>query len=245
MTKWNELTDEDKARLREVAAEQKTDEEVREAEAELAIWTKKIWKELPLSYRRLRLSVALVVLVLLGGCSSAEAPETATTPETAATVDMELESLRQRAEEGDADAQYNLGFVYETGLGVPQDDEEAVIWFLRAADQGHAEAQASLGFLYSTGDSVPQNYVEAVRWYRLAADRGFKGEGVLQNYVEAHKWFNLVASRATGDEQKISEEARDLAKARDLVAQLMTPAQLAEAQKLAREWQAAFDARQE
>ena len=88
---------------------------------------------------RLRLSVALVVLVLLGGCSPAETPETAT------TADAELESLRQRAEQGDAQAQADLGFRHSTGQGVPQDDVQAVAWYRKAADQGYAGAQFNLG----------------------------------------------------------------------------------------------------
>jgi len=66
-----------------------------------------------------------------------------------------------------------------------------------------------------------------------------QGQGVPQDFVEAHKRYNLAASRATGDDQK------QYADERDAVAALMTPAQIAEAQTLAREWQAAFDARQE
>ena len=157
---------------------------------------------------RLRLSAALVVLVLLGGCSPAA------TPETAAIVKMELESLRQRAEEGDADAQYELGFVYARGLGVPQDYAQAATWYRLAVDQGHAPAQLNLGVLYRDGEGVPQDY------------------------TEAHKWYNLAAARATDDREPY-------VKVRDLLAKSMTPAQLAEAQRLAREWQAAFDARQE
>jgi len=65
------------------------------------------------------------------------------------------------------------------------------------------------------------------------------GEGVPQDDVEAHKWRNLSASRATGDDREQAAESRDA------LAKLMTPAQLAKAQRLAREWQAAFDARQE
>ena len=86
---------------------------------------------------------------------------------------------------------------------------------------------------------VPQDYAEALKWYRLAADQGHasaqcnlgvmyaNGEGVPQDYVRAHMWFNLSA--AQGDQ--------DAAKNRDDVAKRMTPAQIAEAQKLAREWQ--------
>ena len=163
-----------------------------------------------------RMFVVPVVVALLVGfyvLTLPETPDTATT--TAATVEMELESLRQLAQQGDAGAQYNLGFVYERGLGVPQDDVEAARWTRLAADQGHALAQLSLGDMYAYGRGVPQDY------------------------VEAHKWVNLAASRATGAAQKRYSERRDT------LAKQMTPAQIAEAQKLAREWQVAFDARQE
>ena len=117
------------------------------------------------------LSVALVVLVLLGGCSPAETPET---PETAPDVhDMELEPLQQRAEQGHADAQSRLGYMYDTGEGVPQDDVEAVKWYRLAADQGHDAAQYLLGVMYNSGRGVPQDYTQAFIWYRLAAAQGY------------------------------------------------------------------------
>ena len=105
--------------------------------------------------------------------------------------------------------------MYATGQGVPQDSAEAAAWFRKVADQGDALAQSSLGFMYYTGRGIPQDY------------------------VEAHKWANLAAERATGDDKKRCTELRDG------MAKRMTPAQLAEAQQRAREWQAAFDARQE
>ena len=194
------------------------------------------------------IAAVVVVLGLLVGLYVLSLPEI---PETATTVDMELESLRQRAEQGDADAQYNLGFVYDTGLGVPQDYTEAAAWYRLAADQGHTDAQHNLGIKYHNGEGVPQDDVEAAKWYRLAADQGHTdaqhnlgvmystGEGLPQDDVEAHKWVNLAAARTTGDDQKRHAETRDA------LAKLMTPAQVAEAQQLAREWQAAFDARQE
>jgi hypothetical protein len=65
-----------------------------------------------------------------------------------------------------------------------------------------------------------------------------QGQGVSQNYVRAHKWYNLAAAHYAASEK----EDRDRAvKNRDLLAATMTPAQVAEAQKLAREWQAAFE----
>jgi hypothetical protein len=191
---------------------------------------------------RRRLSVALVVVVLLG-TPWADAAAQTTAAEVAAT--------RQRAEQGDALAQYDLGVMYTTGQGVPQDDTEAVRWYRLAAEQGYASLQYSLGAMYAAGQGVPQDDTEAVRWFRLAADQGGAsaqynlgvmynlGRGVPQDYVEAHKWYNLAAARLTGDDRERSAELRDN------LAESMPPAQLAEAQRRASEWQAAFDARQE
>ncbi len=97
--------------------------------------------------------------------------------------------------------------MYENGRGVPQDDAAAVSWYRKAADQGYATAQHSLGVMYMNGQGVPQDL------------------------VQAHKWFSLAASRAT------RANVRELAtKNRDIVAAQMTPKQIAEAQRLAREW---------
>jgi TPR repeat protein len=113
-----------------------------------------------------------------------------------------------------------------------------VSWYRKAAEQGHANAQNNIGFMYGAGRGVPQNYSTAVSWYRKAAEQGyglgqqnlaamyFTGQGVAQDYVQAHMWWNLSA--AQGD--------ANAAKQRDLVAAKMTPAQIAEAQKLVREW---------
>ncbi len=113
------------------------------------------------------------------------------------------------------------------------------------AEQGHADAQHNLGVMYGKGQGVPQDYAEAVKWYRLAAAQGVamtqlelglkyaKGRGVPQDYVQAHMWLNLAASRFSASEAEDWELA---VHNRDLVASKMTPAQIAEAQKLAREW---------
>jgi len=121
----------------------------------------------------------------------------------------ETDALRANAEAGDAEDQYALGVMYDYGLGVPEDYGEALRWYRLAADQGHAEAQVNLGRMYANGRGVPQDY------------------------VQAHMWYNLAASRTTG-------ETRDSAvRGRGQVARLMTPTQITEAQRLAREWDAA------
>ncbi len=106
------------------------------------------------------------------------------------------------------------------------------------ADQGDAGAQALLGIMYYDGQGVAQDYAEAVRWFRKAADQGYadtqvklgfmyqKGIGVTQDYVQAHMWFNLAAVQG-------GKEVREL---RDSLTKEMTPEQIAEAQRLAREW---------
>ncbi len=77
------------------------------------------------------------------------------------------------AEQGNAHAQFNLGYMYHKGEGVPQDDAEAVKWFRMSADQGYAKAQNALASMYREGRGVPQDYREAVKWRRLAADQGY------------------------------------------------------------------------
>ena len=114
--------------------------------------------------------------------------------------------LRPLADQGDASAQYDLGLMYAKGQGVPQDYAEAVKWFRKAADQGDPSAQYDLGVLYA------------------------EGQGVSQDYVQAHKWITLAADQLSAG--VVHDQA---VKARDLVAADMTPEQIAEAQKLARE----------
>ena len=76
-----------------------------------------------------------------------------------------LREFRPLAEQGHAEAQYNLGFMYWNGNGVPKDDTEAVRWYRLAADQGVAQAQNNLGIMYAVGRGVTKDDTEAVRWY--------------------------------------------------------------------------------
>ena len=149
-----------------------------------------------------------------------------------------VKEWRPLAEQGDPTAQHHLAWLYLIGRGVPQDDEEAVRWFRKAAEQGDSDAQTNLGSLYLLGDRVPQDYPEALKWFRAAAAHGHPvaqtklgimyedGHGVPQDRVQAHMWFSLAAA-----------EGSELADAfRDALAKQMTRAQIAEAQKLTREW---------
>jgi len=142
------------------------------------------------------------------------------------------------AEQGNPDAQYNLGVAYAYGHGVTRDHAAAASWFRKAANQGLAAAQLSLGVFYENGVGVPQDFASAVSWYQKAAEQGNpaaqlnlgvmyeNGWGVAQNYVMAHMWFSLAAAAGDGD----------AARHRELSAAKMTSEQIAEAHKLAREW---------
>ena len=145
---------------------------------------------------------------------------------------------RLAAEQGFAAAQYNLGWVYANGDGVPEDDAEAVRWYRLAAEQGLAEAQYNLGLMYSNGEGVREDDAEAVRWLRLAAEQGDAiaqvslglmyegGEGVPEDLVYAYMWYNLSAAQG----QEIAQSSKDG------IEQRMTREQIAEAQRLSREW---------
>ncbi len=111
-------------------------------------------------------------------------------------------------------------------------------WYRKAADQGNANGQYNLGSMYDKGQGVPRDYGEAVKWTRKAANQGNanaqnnlgimygKGQGVPRDYVQAHIWFNLAAAQGDDMARKNS----------DIVAKRMTAEQIAEAQRLAREW---------
>jgi len=144
--------------------------------------------------------------------------------------------LRPLSEQGNWLAQLALADAY-TKEGPTQDYFEGLRWYREAA-QHHIAAQYFVGVFYDKGLGVPQDYAEAFRWYRLAAEGGyaeaqyavgimyFRGEGVPPDLIRAHLWFNLAGAQGLA-------KARQ---ARDAVEDLLSPDDLVEAQRLAREW---------
>ncbi len=188
---------------------------------------------------KLRAALQLVAAVAVSsGLSAASAAPVKQAPAVTA-----FEAMMERAKQGDANEQNNLGIMYYDGRGVAQDYAAAVSWYLKAAKQGYASAQYNLGIMYYLGRGVAQDYAAAVSWNRKAAEQGYataqynlgfmyeNGTGVAQDYVQAHKWYNLAGAGAK------DAEMRDRAsKNRDIVAAKMQPAQIAEAQRLASAW---------
>ena len=83
-----------------------------------------------------------------------------------------LSHWQRLADKGSANAQFNLGAMYDNGDGVPEDDTEAAKWYQQAASQGHVNAQFNLGVMYANGEGVTENATEAATWYRKAAYQG-------------------------------------------------------------------------
>ena len=117
-----------------------------------------------------------------------------------------MQQWRLAANQGDADAQTNLGVNYATGDGVPQDYGEAIRWYRRAAEQGNSYAQNNLGVMYRHGN------------------------GVRQDHVLAHAWFDLATLNSSGDIQHSAVLFRAQ------VAQALNNRQIAEARRLTAAW---------
>ncbi len=121
--------------------------------------------------------------------------------------DAALLEFRPAAEQGNANAQYYLGSMYEMGEGVPKNNAQAFHWYKLAGDNGNSAGQARAGWMSYQGQGVPKNFVEAFRWFRLAAEQGhtgamnmlgsmyFSGTGVPQDSGKAYKLWSLTASQ--------------------------------------------------
>ncbi len=148
------------------------------------------------------------------------------------------DKTKDLAEQGNVDAQYNLGLMYYKGEGVLQDYKEAEKWFRMAAKQGDPIAQSELASMYAKGEGVPQDYSEAEKWFLKAAEQGnaiaqhnlgvmyYNGQGGQSDYLKAYAWINVAAANGS----------KNAPKSRSTVERLMTAGQIAEAQNLSREW---------
>ena len=154
--------------------------------------------------------------------------------------------LMERAEQGDAVAQNDLGSRYYAGRGVERDDAEAARWIRLAAAQGYAPAQYNLGLLHFRNRGVAGNDAEAARWYRAAAEQGYApaqaglgylytyGAGVEQDNVRAYLWLELAWRGAESDFTR-----KLYAGQREALAESMTEEEIRESRRLADAWQPA------
>jgi Sel1 repeat-containing protein len=183
--------------------------------------------------------VLLVALMfLLAASATAFADQRKTSADAA-----ERQALEKLATQGDADAEYKLGVLYMKGEGGPQVDTEAAEWFGKAAEQGHVDAQLAL--MYSVGLGIQDDLTKAVKWYWEAAEQGeaeaqitfammyYNGLGVPQSEVFAYQWAKISISN-------LSLEPDDRTQVQELLDALtaeLTPTEIAEAEKLVKQWQ--------
>lgn len=122
-------------------------------------------------------------------------------------ADSKINEYISAANQGDAEAQYNLGCCYYYGCGVSQDYKQAVKWYEKSANQGYSRAQNNLGVCYKNGYGVPRDYGTAVSWYEKSANQGHmiaqnnlgscyeSGCGVPKDYGKAVSWYEKSAKQ--------------------------------------------------
>jgi TPR repeat protein len=122
--------------------------------------------------------------------------------------DIDFETVKKAADNGDAKAQFETALCYERGTSLKQDYGTAVQYLMKSADQGYALAELRLGYFYSKGMGLHRNMVEAVKWYRKAADQGNAfaqyamgkvhaegSAGVQKDIEEALRWWEKSAAQ--------------------------------------------------
>jgi TPR repeat protein len=149
----------------------------------------------------------LSLSVLLAGCDKAAPPSATQKSTEAETPEKKLADLMKRAEQGNTQAQFNLGSMYHKGEGVPKDAAKAVEWYQKPAEQGNAVAQSNLGSMYDEGEGVPKDAAKAVEWWQKAAEQGnalaqiklgdaFQwGWGVKKNAAKAFELYEKAATQ--------------------------------------------------
>ena len=192
---------------------------------------------------RSRIIALCAVALLAASCTTSQSipvsQEGPTQPSKRESAVSPVHALRSLAEQGNAEAQFNLGLVYDRGREVPKDKHEALRWYRLAATQGDTFAQNSLGDNYWEGTGATKDDREAVRWWRLAADKGFApaqhslgkilsggGQGVPADKIHAYIW--LMLSAAQGDEEAGRQS--------DLLAKQLNHAEITTAKKLVKQW---------
>ena len=118
-----------------------------------------------------------------------------------------IEWYQKAAEQNNADAQYILGVMYDSGYGVEKNYTKAIEWYQKAAEQNLPEAQYHLGVMYYHGHGVEKNYTKAIEWFQKAAEQNLhkaqynlglmyrQGKGTEKNYSKAIKWFQKAAKQ--------------------------------------------------
>ena len=147
---------------------------------------------------------------------------------------LAFKEFRAASEKGHADSQFNLGLMYEQGIGVGKDEQEAVVWYRKSAEQGNSAAQFNLGVLFENGRGTKVDFAKANEWYRKASVQGdalaignlgmlyVRGDGVTVNKVAG---VALLLMSATLDSSNENNARRNITATRGLTAEMIAAAQ--------------------
>ncbi|MBM0509744.1 tetratricopeptide repeat protein [Aeromonas hydrophila] len=125
----------------------------------------------------------------------------------------EIKELIEKAEAGDATAQFILAQKYKKGLNVEQNITKAIEWYKKAAEQGHIQSQNSLGTIYVRGQGIEKDYKTAFYWFTKAAEQGddiaqyslgnmyLDGYATKQSDIKAVSWYRKSARQKNADAQ--------------------------------------------
>lgn len=132
----------------------------------------------------------------------------------AGNYDLVFNELKPLAEQGNPEAQYKLGVLFDAGQGVVRDPKQAFFWYHQAAIQGYVKAQYNLGWMYFNGNGVAQDYAQALLWYKKSAAQGHASAyvglgymydaglgGVAQSDKQSAAWYRKAAELGNTDGQ--------------------------------------------
>jgi uncharacterized protein len=169
-----------------------------------------------------------ILLVLLGKQVFAQDYNKCRNAYLADDYETALKECKLQADQGDANAQVKLGFMYNFGNGVPQNYAKAVMWLRLSAEQNNENGQAMLGLKYMRGEGVIKDHDEAIKWLRLSANQDnklaqyhlgniyLKGEGILRNNVTAHMWYNISSANGYAKSGTLRDELADQMTSKDI-----------------------------
>src|SRR5262249_698714 len=179
-------------------------------------------------------SLALMVAItLLSGPARAGLEEGAAAHQ-AGNLPLAYQEFRAWADKGEAECQFNLALMYEKGIGVAQDEKQAVIWYRKSADQGNSNAQFNLGVLYENGRGCEVDFAQANQWYRKASVQGdalaignlgmlyLRGDGVKAEKIAG---LALLLKSATMDSSPENHARMNIARTKGLSPELIAAAQ--------------------
>ena len=177
-------------------------------------------------------SLALAALFSLWSISARAGLTEGVAAYQAGDLPLAYKEFRAGAEKGEADCQFNVGLMYEQGMGVAKDEKEAVVWYRKSAEQGNANAQFNLGVLYENGRGCAVDFAQANQWYRKASVQGdalaignlgmlyVRGDGVKANKIAG---LALLLKSATMDGSPENHAKMNIAKTKGLTPKWSPP----------------------